>query len=108
MPSGSFTFPTKMESYTIHYDSYGVSIISTVKVRIYFTGLLKFFISANGGTTYEEVPDLISGIWKTYNLITTGADVVYRILGESGMTSIFTQLDGNNNIVEPAITIQML
>lgn len=106
MPSGEFTFPTQLTSYTIHYDIYNTAIITKLRVKIYFTGNIKLYVTADGGLHWEEIPNLISGIFTTYNLITTGSYVGYYIIGESGSV-IYTKLDDNGNIVEPAITIEM-
>lgn len=106
MPEGEFTLPTELRSYVIHYDIYEEAIISTIKIKVYFTGAIKFYISADGGSTWEQIVGLTSGVWKTYTLTTPGAYVGYYVLGDGGST-IYTKLDANGNIVEPAITIQM-
>lgn len=107
MPGGQFTFPTILESTAIHYDSYGVAVITTANIKVYFTGIIRMWITANGGVKWDEVTGLISGIFKTHTFESPGAYVGYYILGEGGFSTVYAKLDANGNFLDPAITIEM-
>jgi len=76
---GTAHFPTKMQTTSIFLGS----TISTLRVKITFTGMPRFFVSANGGTNWDEIVSLTSNVGKAVTLLNPGTDLRFRAVGMS-------------------------
>jgi hypothetical protein len=80
--------------------------ISSVRIKIYFSGEINWEISNDDGITWEELI-LTSGTFITHIFSSIGDIIRLRAIGQTG-SEISTQLDIYGNKDYPAINMEIV
>lgn len=98
----TFDFPKVLFTNSIQY---GMTV-SSVYVTVQYTGTIQFQITADGGNNWEEII-LVSGTRTLHNFSTTGTDLRFMAIGDSG-AKIITSKDSNGSFNLPGIKIEIV
>ena len=81
------------------------STVTEVYITVLFTGSIAFKITADGGDNWEDVT-LVTGVRKLHTFSTSGTDVQFMAIGNSGAIIASTR-DTFDNFVLPGIKIEI-
>jgi hypothetical protein len=81
---GSAKFPTSLQARRIFYGS----TISKIRVYVTFTGVMRFWVTGDGGTNWEEITRLVNNTSKQVTLLNSGTDFRYKAIANPGKNTI--------------------
>ncbi len=100
-----YSLPAIIESEPIYYNTNITVPITQVKATVYFTNTIDFYITGDGGLTWESIT-LISGVPTTHTLLSYTGDIRYKI--ESDDSVLSSQKNTAGRFIAPAIKIELI